>query len=183
MQGVFMSRWKMVALAAAAATVAGCWNPFGVDEGDPVPPNYHEYCDSAYKVVENLELAYVSKDLDSYIDCFRDDFEFHLLEQDWDDYNGDGFEDQYWGLDIEENFHETLFENVEVIELTFQGDFEDPWTQDTTATILIRTFQLKVYTDYQSSQGYQASGSAHFICRPDSTGEFYIWQWYDLSDL
>ena len=47
---------------------------------------------------------------------------------------------------------------------------------------LDRTFDLKVYTDEAQSQGYHASGSALFICREDSTGEWYIWQWWDQSD-
>jgi hypothetical protein len=29
---------------------------------------------------------------------------------------------------------------------------------------------------------YRAQGTAEFICRQDSTGEWYIWQWWDYPD-
>jgi hypothetical protein len=84
-----------------AVIVSGCWNPFS-PKTDPLPPpvQYHNPVDSAYKVLENLEYAYISRDIGHYLDCFRDDFEFHLLEIDWFDVDGDGTIDEYWGLDM-----------------------------------------------------------------------------------
>ena len=40
-------------------------------------------------------------------------------------------------------------------------------------------FDLKVYTDEAQTQGYRASGEAIFICREDSTGQWYVWKWFD----
>jgi len=176
----------IVSAIITAVIVSGCWNPFSPDtDPDPAPVQYHVPVDSAYKVLENLQFAYISRDIGHYLDCFRDDFEFHLQEIDWDDYNGDGLIDEYWGLDLEEDFHILMFNNVSSIELNLAGTQESPWTGDSTGLSLQlpRTFDLKVYTNAAHSEGYRASGSALFICREDSsTGEWYIWQWWDLSD-
>ncbi len=173
----------MVSAAAALLLVAGCWNPFSPDTETGEEVQYHNPVDSAYKALENLQYAYESRDLDHYLDCFRDDFEFHLLQVDWDDYDGDGIIDEYWGLDLEEEFHQIMFNSVTAIELTLSGTAQSPWTGDSTGQSLQlpRTFDLKVYTDDAHQTGYRASGDALFICREDSTGEWYIWRWYDQS--
>ena len=174
----------IVSAVVTAVIVSGCWNPFSPST-DPDPPTvqYHVPVDSAYKALENLQYAYVSRDIGHYLDCFRDDFEFHLQEIDWDDYDGDGVIDEYWGLDMEEEFHINMFNstNVTTIDLTLSGTQESPWTGDSTgqALQLSRTFDLKVFAE---PQGFMASGTALFICREDSTGEWYIWQWWDYSD-
>ncbi len=171
------------AIAALAVGVQGCWNPFGVEKTDPVESEYYEYCDSAWKVVANLQYSYIARDLDKYMDCFRSDFEFHLLQVDWADYDGDGIEDQFWGRDLEEQFTEFMFDSVDTIELTFNGTPLEgyPWSgsPDTLIRELNRTFDLKVYI---GEGGFRATGTARFVCRPDSTGEYYIYLWYDESD-
>ncbi len=176
----------VVSAVITAVIASGCWNPFS-PQTDPNPPvqQYHNPVDSAYKVLENLEYAYTSRDIVHYLDCFRDDFEFHLMEIDWDDYDGDGTLDTYWGLDQEEAFHILMFNNVSSIDLSLNGNQQSPWTGDPTGQSyqLQRTFDLKVYTNTAQNDGYRATGSALFICRPDTnTGEWYIWQWWDQSD-
>lgn len=183
----FRRRAACLAVSAAVTVLAaaGCWNPFSPDTEVSEGFQYHNPVDSAYKVLENLEYAYISRDLGHYMSCFREDFEFHLLEIDWNDYTNNGIIDEYWGIDLEEQFHETMFNSVSAIELVLSGVHESPWTGDSTGQSLqlIRTFDLKVYTDEAQSQGYRATGDALFICREDSTGEWYIWQWWDQSDF
>lgn len=178
------TRMLLIAVSATSLIVSGCWNPFSPETGTGEEFQYYNPVDSAWKALENLEYAYISRDIDHYLDCFRDDFEFHLLQVDWDDYDGDGIIDEYWGLDLEEEFHEIMFNNVNSIELTLSGTQQAPWTGDSTGQSLqlTRTFDLKVYTNEAQSQGYRASGDALFICRQDSTGEWYIWQWWDQSE-
>ncbi len=176
-----------LALAFAGVLVfSGCL--FSPDKGDPEPTLYYEPADSAWKVVANLQMAYENRDHAQYMACFRSDFEFHLLETDWDDYNGDGIIDTYWGIDQEDAFHNNMFNSVEDIELSFSGNVEYPFMGDTTGVswVLTRVFDLKVYTSVggpSGPQGYRASGDADFICRPDADGEWYIWQWYDRSEI
>lgn len=168
--------------------LTGCLFSPESDDNPAPPPLYYSPADSAWKVVANLQMAYENRDHDHYMQCFRDDFEFHLLEQDWDDYNGDGIIDTYWGLDREDEFHEAMFNGVELIELTFTGNQQYPWMGDPTneSLCLPRTFDLKVYTSIGGPggvEGWRASGSAQFICRTDSSGEWYIWQWFDESEI
>ncbi|MCD4701517.1 MAG: hypothetical protein K8S24_06640 [Candidatus Aegiribacteria sp.] len=174
----------IISAVSTAVIVSGCWNPFSPDTEPGTGFQYYNPVDSAYKVLENLEYAYTSLDIDHYLKCFRDDFEFHLLEIDWADYDGDGTIDEYWGIDLEESYHIVMFNNVSSIDLTLSGTQQSPWTGDSTgqALQLPRTFDLKVYTQETPPQGFRASGEALFICREDSTGEWYIWQWWDLSD-
>ncbi|OPL20031.1 MAG: hypothetical protein AVO35_00810 [Candidatus Aegiribacteria sp. MLS_C] len=174
----------LISLSLSMVLMA-CWNPFSPESKPSESEQYYSPCDSAWKVLKNLQYAYVSRDIGHYLDCFRDDFEFHLLEIDWDDYDGDGIIDEYWGLDLEEAFHEVMFNNVSTIELTLSGDSQSPWTGDSTGQSLqlTRTFDLKVYTSDDPPEGFRASGEALFICRPDSTGEWYIWQWWDQSEF
>ncbi|MBD3369796.1 hypothetical protein GF402_05465 [Candidatus Fermentibacteria bacterium] len=176
-----MSRTRKVMAACAILAVAlagGCWNPFNPDQGEPDEFQYHSFCDSGYKVLENLEYAYRSRDIDRYLDCFRDDFEFKLLEVDWADYNGDGTIDKSWGLDLEEKFNRAMFEGAQSIELTLEGpNVGEPYGNE---ELFRMNFDLKVYTE--ASQGYRASGQAYFYCAQDSTDEWYIHIWEDLSD-
>ncbi len=182
---MFLSKRSFVlacGMSAALLAAQGCWNPFGGDPRDPVPVQYYENCDSAWKVIENLEYAYIAKDIDLYMSCFRDDFEFHLLETDWADYDGDGETDTFWGLDLEEQFTDFMFDSVDQIQLTLDGTLDYRWSgggEDTTYRELPRQFNLQVYI---GSGGFQATGTARFICHPDSTGEYYIYRWYDESD-
>jgi hypothetical protein len=129
----------------------------------------------------NLEYSWNSMDITLMGSCFRDDFMHHLQEADWDDYNGDGIVDEYWGLETELEFAEQAFEDAFSIEFTLSGGGCMPWSGDSTGESmqLDRIFEIKVYTDEAQSQGYQSSGQVILICRPDSQGDWYIWQWFD----
>jgi hypothetical protein len=136
-------------------------------------------------VLDSLEASYNSMDLESYLDCFRDDFQFHLKQEDYYDYDGDGIIDSLWGLDLETSFHEALFTIATGVELTLEGTEESVWSGDSTgATLLLtRAFDLIVYVDSAHSTGYHASGSALFLCRQDAQNSWYVWQWFDESEL
>ncbi|MCD4700528.1 MAG: hypothetical protein K8S24_01595 [Candidatus Aegiribacteria sp.] len=148
-------------------------------DSSPPPSAPWDPVDSAWKVIENLEYAYNTMDIDLYMSCFREDFEFHLLE--WNSAKQDSF----WGYALEEQIHLNMFASVPLIELAISGIQESPWTGDSTGQSyqLSRTFDLKVNTSLFPAQGYRASGSTLFICRPDTTDDqWYVWQWWDLSD-
>ncbi len=145
-------------------------------ETEPYSPSslYHDPVDSAFKVIENLEYSYVSRDIGHYLNCFRSDFAFYYIS------NGDTLN---WDFDTEMNIHyPSMFWNVNMIELTFSGAEEYPWSGDTTGSTLVlpREYDLKV--SLPDSVEYRALGTAHFICRQDSMGEWYVWQWWDYPD-
>lgn len=172
-------RRKVFALASAIVSailiVAACTSsdPIGPEVELPDGPPWAA-TDSAWKVIENLRYAYITMDLELYMSCFRDDFEFWPLPIQ---------QDTCWGYEFEEQCHQNMFDCVELIELQFCGDTEYSWSGDSTgqSLALVRQFDLKVYVDLVS--GFIASGGTLFICRPDSTGEWYVWKWYDQSDV
>ena len=131
-------------------------------------------------MVENIEYSYNAKYLSHYMSCFREDFIFHLAPQ------SSQPPDTTWGYDVEESFHEPMFEYVDEIDLEFTGNVEYPWSGDSTGQSLAlqRSFDLKVYYAVPGSpyEGSCASGSVLFICRPDSNGDWYVWQWWDSSE-
>jgi hypothetical protein len=165
-------------LPAAMLALAACGSPT-----DPVLPDV-PYA-TAGAVLDSLEAAYNSMNLESYLACFRDDFEFHPLEMEWDDYDGDGINDPCWGLDLETSYHEAMFALATGVELSMEGTEEAVWSGDSTGASLMlpRTFDLMVYTDSIHSTGYHASGFALFICRQDEQDAWYVWQWFDMSEL
>ncbi len=135
---------------------------------------YHSPIDSAYKAIENLNYAYVSRDIAHYLNCFRSNFVFYYES------NGDTLN---WGFDTEESIHISIFNQVCKLELTLSGSEEYPWSADTTGSTLFlpREYDLKVFMVPDSVE-YRASGTAHFICRQDSLEEWYVWQWWDYPD-
>ncbi len=144
--------------------------------------------DSAWKIIENLQFAYVTKNPDLFTNCLHEEFQFLLLPQDWDDYNGDGIIDSLWGRDIEIQFTENMFNNpqAEIIELYFEGNSETVWYGDSTGVTLQlpRSFDLNIYYwTGEEQSGYRAAGEAVFLCKPDGTGEYKIWRWLDQSEV
>lgn len=178
-------------LRAAAGIVflslgsAGCIFSPPVDDPDK---DVFQTADSPEKLLENFVLSYESRNIDGYLSCIHDEFEFILLEVDWADYDGDGIIDHSWGRDIEENFTAGMFQSdsAEVIELILNGTGNTQWYGDPTGETrqLTRSFELKVYFWEGGSQvGFRAQGDAIFLCRPDGNGIYTIWQWTDLSEV
>ncbi len=134
-------------------------------------------------LLSNLESAWNNMDISLLEQCFRDDFQHYLLPVDWDDYNGDGIIDQYWGLEMELAFAEGTFNQADSIYFVLSGGSSQQWAGDSTGSSmqLDRTYQLKVFTDESQTPEYETSGEISFICRPDSQGDWYIWLWYDVS--
>lgn len=180
--GVFL----MIAVSIVLTGAACLFSP--EDGGDTANDEYYSPADSAWKVLANFQLAYQTRNLDAYLDCLHEEFEFVLLETDWDDYDGDGIIDESWGRDIEEEFTTNMFSSsdAEYIELTLNGSTETTWFGDSTGVTkqLVRAFDLKVYyyDEDNVQQGWRAQGDAIFLVKPNSAGEYQIWRWTDLSE-
>lgn len=184
-----LRKGKLLVVTVISLILVGSACLFNPDEKETSgDTGYHSPVDSAYKVIENFELAYETKNMDAYMDCLHEEYEFMLLEVDWDDYNGDGIIDESWGLDIEEAMTSNLFSstNAEIIELILEGNNQTTWYGDHTgATLqLVRSFSLKVfyYDEEGVIQGFQAAGDAVFLCKPNDEGDYVIWQQQDLSE-
>ena len=177
---------ETVLMAIFALSITGCSNPDEVIYWDPW--NYYTPADSAWKVLHNFQLAYQTKNLDAYMNCLDEEFEFILLEADWGFYGPDSVYYESWGRDVEEMFTTSMFNSsrAEIIDLEIDGDNEAIWYGDSTGSTLqlVRAFDLKIYyyDEDNVQQGWRAQGDAIFRCRPDENGEYRIWQWEDLSE-
>ncbi len=162
---------------------------FSPDSGGEGPSSdYYSPVDTPEKLLSNFKLAYQTKNLDAYMDCLHDEFEFMLLEVDWDDYTGNGVIDESWGRDIEEDMTANMFssDQAEIIELTLDGNTQTVWYGDSTGTTLqlVRSFDLKVYyyNPDGTVSGFHALGDAVFLCKPNADGDYQIWRWEDQSE-
>ena len=179
---------KVLILTIMSLALAGSACLFSPPPGDPPDKSdYHSPVDTPAKLLDNFLLSYQTKNIDAYMDCLHDEFEFELLEVDWDDYTGDGNIDHSWGRDIEENMAGRMFASnrAEVVDLSLEGNTEFPWHGDPDGeTILLqRSFKLKVYfiDELGEMDGSEALGSAVFLVKPNEDGDYQIWRWTDLS--
>jgi len=132
-------------------------------------------------LLQNLQTAWETEDIDLLADCFREDFEHHLLEIYWDDFNGDGIIDSLWGLDYELLLAQSIFDDADSIRFDLAGGNAFPWTGDSTGQTMQmpRELSREIFTSGGSSLEEM---SVLFLCRPDDQGDWYVWQWWDLSE-
>jgi hypothetical protein len=160
----------LILLPALAAALAGCGT------------NSQEITIEPWEtLLHDLETAWETENISLMEDCFREDFEHHLLEANWDDYNGDGIIDSLWGLEYELELAQTTFDLADSIHFQLTGGNSYEWTGDSTGQTMAmpRIMDREVF-----SQGGSAVETIEslFLCRPDDQGDWYIWQWWDLSE-
>ncbi len=156
--------WIGILSVAAAATL-----PSAAPAGDYLEP------DSAWKVLENLQTAYSLLDIDGYISCLGDGFEFVYVEVDT---TGERVETR-WGADVEEEFHRAMFAEVERIDFALTGDGSEPRPEAGEGSVAMeRGFELEIATE---GDHYETVGELLFVCRPDSAGRWAIVQWWDVT--
>ena len=143
---------------------------------EPYPVwSYYDPVESVLMLMDNLELSYHYINFNEYLKCFRSDFEFNYMS------NGDTLT---WGLDTEQEIHQSMFNQIDDVWLTLLGNDQYSWSGDTTGSTLVlpRDYYLRVFIGPDDSTGTPAYGTAHFICRQDSMEEWYVWQWWDYPD-
>jgi len=129
-------------------------------------------------LLADLEYAWNAMDYCALEKCFQDDFMHHLQEEDWADYSGDGIIDEYWGLEIELDFTEYLFAQADSIIFSLSGGESSIWSGDSTgqSTQMPRILTREIYFPTDTTLEMRP---VILICKPDTQGEWYIWQWFD----
>lgn len=137
--------------------------------------NYHSPVDSTYKLLENLAYSYTGFELNEYLNCLHENYEFMYFS---------GTDTLSWGLDTEHSITDSLFSQACQIDLSLNGTQEYPWDEDTTGAtmILLRDYSMKVYMHPAHSIEYSASGTAEFYCLQDSMGEWSLWRMWDHTE-
>ena len=181
----------LCAVSCAAVLVGGCSTP---SSGPDIPagPEFRDRT-SPENVLYNLELAYEEMDLDEYLDCLSEDFEFFPNE---DDVNNPELDIPavWWKVD-EAAMHENMFagdSDVETITLTLtiasitydEGIPEDP-LDDT----WICTVDVDLRVNLVTGTTYLATAPSEFRMRididqwgPNDELLCEINFWYDLGE-
>ncbi len=132
-------------------------------------------------LLADLEYAWTAMDISALENCLRNDFMHHLQEEDWADYNGDGIIDEYWGLEIELDFAESAFTQADSIYFSLSGGDSFTWSGDSTGQSMEmpRVLTREIFFPGDTTLEVRP---VIFICRPDTQGKWYIWQWFDLEE-
>lgn len=151
----------------------------------PVLP--HNPVNEGWKAIENYEYSYNTQDIYLLAATLDTEFLHHLLQEDWDDYNGDGMVDSTWGYDLELSIAEAYFSEYEYCEFTLDGDEQHSWPEDPSGESIAypRGFQLKCYNinPDQTITGFTETGQFILVCTPDSTGIWHITHLIDQDIL
>ncbi len=180
----------LCAVSCAAVLVGGCSTP---SSGPDIPagPEFRDRT-SPENVLYNLELAYEEMNLEEYLDCLSEDFEFFPCE---DDVNNPDLDiPAVWWKGDERTMHENMFtgpDAVESIRLTLtnivmehhEGDPHDP-LDDT--YVFIEGVDLLV--NLYGNLSYLATTPSEFRLRVDQDEEgpygetmWEIDSWFDLD--
>jgi len=134
--------------------------------------------DSAWKVLENLQTAYMMQDIDGFLACLDEDMEFVLVHL--DSASGEMVESR-WGRDVEEEFHRALFDQAESVEFTLIA--EDPGSTPDAGSDgsveMERSYTLEIITE---GDHYETSGELIFVCRQETSGNWVIAEWWDVTE-
>lgn len=160
-------------IPAVALCIAGCiFNP-DKDNGDP-----QDLLATPAGVVVQLADAYQRKDIDRYLECLVDTFEFHLVPRDVNDI----WPAPSWGKVEDERFQRKMFSTMDHVELTMVGDYATKVSDDPETWRLYREFDLLVWETadqlFEKGVGY---GWAEFVIVRCDDGRFRITDWYDLE--
>ena len=190
-------RNALILLLFSMLLLSACTNPFHPklwDNSSDVIRNR-----TPREVLENLELAYKQKNIDTYSALLHTDFRFYLISSEANqigiDANGDGIKDDYWDRDKELEITRNIFEYgssnptysvPDVISLRLNIPPEEVWEIDMRPEhenwiIIPCTFTLSMSIN-NGSGTLSATGTARFyLASFDNT--WYIMEWWDESNL
>ena len=185
----------LCAVSCAAVLVGGCSTPSSAPD-IPADPEFRDR-ESPENVLYNLELAYEEMDLDEYLDCLSEDFEFFPCQ---DDVNNPDLEiPPTWYKTDEATLHENMFadsSDVESISLTLtivsiECDYGIPADPLDDTCVYIMDVDLRV--NLVTGDGFLATAPSEFRMRididqpnpvpdPDDVLWWEIYHWFDLGD-
>ena len=177
-------------VSCAAVLVGGCST---AGPGPIIPdPEFRDRI-SPEDVLYNLELAYEEMDLEEYLDCLSEDFEFFPTEADVNDPNW-SLPPVWWKAD-EAAMHENMFADssyVESINLTLTVaslDYDYGMPEDPLDDVCICVVDVELRLYLRSGNGFLVTTASEFrMCidtdrqRPRDEPLWEINMWYDLGD-
>jgi len=167
-------------LAAMPGCIFSPRDPDGPpDEGNEIPWVTPTDTD---KVLENLAAALAGEGISNYMDCFTEDFRFHIDPQDSLDAGQEG-EDRYanWTAEDEATYIAGVFlESAEGMDVVF-STVEDP-DEDEDETYRRDDYELTIVWqsgDHQPGEAVTYRGQVTLWMRRDETELWSIFRWVD----
>jgi hypothetical protein len=168
-------------VAVAALTCAGCiFSPREPEPPSGGPPIPWETPINTSIVLTNLRAALEGEGVSNTVDCFTDDYRFHVDPQDSLD-AGQEAEQRYanWVLSDEEHAVNGIFANAADITVRFTNTVPPNEGQDDT----YRKESYELTIQWQSGphihEEISYKGTATLYMRRDGTGRWAIYQWVD----
>ena len=175
----------MASALAVALILSGCSSSGTCTRPEEAEDDTYPARTSPENVIEKLNLAYEYKDLDAYLDCLADDVTFYLCPDDVEP-----GEDPYWGKQVEESIHQSMFDVVDRISLMFTNAKKETLPGPDPGDPV--TYKHLENTDLRITEGimtYFANAPQEFLIQVDPSEEgprgetlLEIVEWWDLSD-
>ncbi len=169
---------RLVLVSALLLTVLlgvqGCiFNP-DRDSGEP-----EDLLKTPEGVVEQIQRAYLRKDIDLYLEAMVDTAVWHFRPSDVDV----AYPAPTWGKTEEEFYHRNMFTRAHHIELALVGNVADKEADDPETWRLFREYDLIVWlteeTICEPGPGY---GWTEFVVQKGEDERFRVVDWYDLEN-
>jgi len=130
-------------------------------------------------VAEQIERAYIRKDIDLYLDAMVDTTVFHFKPSDVDV----AWPAPTWGKTEEEFFHRNMFRRAHHVEIALVGDIAEMISETPETWRLYREYDILVYlTEETLSEFSPAYGWAEFEIIKCDDDRYRIVDWYDLEN-
>jgi len=182
----------LCAVSCAAVLVGGC-STAGPGPDIPADPEFLDRT-SPENVVYNMELAYEEMDLEEYLDCLSEDFEFFQTEEDVQHHELPAV---WWKTD-EAAMHENMFadsSDVESVSLTLtivSIDYDYGIPNDPLDDTCVCVVNVDLRLNLSAGGGFIATAASAFHMRididqpnpvpdPDDVLWWEICHWYDLD--
>jgi len=130
-------------------------------------------------VADQIERAYIRKDIDLYLDALVDTAVFHFRQSDVDV----AWPAPTWGKTEEEFFHRNMFRAAHHVEIALVGDVAEKISDSPETWRLYREYDVLVYlTEETLSEKSPAYGWAEFEIIKCDDDRYRIVDWYDLEN-
>ncbi len=185
--------WAVFAAAVAVLVAAGCSNTSVSPDAGQVEEDPYPLRTGPSNVLQKLNEAYVAMDVEAYLDCLAEDFEFVLDPGDVNDPGNDL--PPSWGKQAERDIHERMFSdttNVDRIDLALTDisiDYDqgaDPSDPADDRLTYLEQPDLRVVIGYWT---YITSHEQEFVFMvdPDTTGPngealWEIVEWHEIDE-
>ncbi len=159
----------------ANVVFSGCLNPFAPALEDPDDPLQRIKAPTTPEILlDNVKISIEQTDLDLYLDCLHENFEFEYWDDSLDHYNS-------WSYAVEKDRMASMFDYFEIMRF-------DAWNvvrsyENSSVQIRKVWFDMSAL-DFETGSEQLVTGYAYFeIARKKNSSQYAITLWKDESEI